>query len=198
MLSSIRTDATLRGQLLERYRPRLYRKAMQALGPHIRGRVGASDIVQNTMLDAERGFAQFSGSTLEEFEAWLLITHRRGILREILKHEAGKRQIAKERRLTEQGPADSCISADPAASGPTPSVCVMRREQTAQITKALNGLPRAQQAAVALRYLQGRSVSEIAEILGRTSSATEGLLKRGMANLRATAQQQSRSVGLSP
>lgn len=191
MLSTVRNDAVLRGQLLERYRSRLYRKAKQALDPHVRGRVGASDIVQNTMLDAERGLAQFAGATIEEFEAWLLTTHRRATLREILKHKAGKRHVARERRLTDQGPADSCVSIDPVASVPTPSVFVMRREQTAQLMKALNELPRAQQAAVTLHYLQGRSVPEIADILGRTRSATEGLLKRGLATLRTVRQQLS-------
>lgn len=191
MLSTVRNDAALRGQLLEQYRPRLYRKAMQSLASQVRSRVGASDIVQNTMLDAERGLAQFAGATIEEFEAWLFTTHRRAILREILKHKAGKRQVARERRLTDQGPADSCVSGDPVASVPTPSAFVMRREQTAQLMRALNELPRAQQDAITLRYLQGHSVPEIADILGRTRSATEGLLKRGLATLRTVRQQLS-------
>jgi DNA-directed RNA polymerase specialized sigma24 family protein len=61
----------------------------------------------------------------------------------------------------------------------------MRREQTVRIMEVLGVLPPAQRAAIVLRYLQGRSVPEVAGILGRSTSATEGLLKRGVRNLRA-------------
>lgn len=49
---------------------------------------------------------------------------------------------------------------------------------------ALNSLPPAQRAAVALRYIDGFSVPEIARAIGRSIHATESLLARGRENFK--------------
>jgi RNA polymerase sigma-70 factor, ECF subfamily len=49
---------------------------------------------------------------------------------------------------------------------------------------ALDSLPPAQRAAVALRYLDGFSVPEIAQAIGRSVHATESLLARGRENFK--------------
>ena len=60
----------------------------------------------------------------------------------------------------------------------------MRGERAAKIARALQTLPEAQREAVRLRHLEGCSLAQIAERLGRTEAATAGLLKRGLAKLR--------------
>jgi RNA polymerase sigma-70 factor, ECF subfamily len=55
-------------------------------------------------------------------------------------------------------------------------------------TKALHGviatLPQRQRAAIALFYLEGFSMNEVAEALDTNSKAVEGLLTRGKAALK--------------
>jgi RNA polymerase sigma-70 factor, ECF subfamily len=55
-------------------------------------------------------------------------------------------------------------------------------------TKALHGviatLPQRQRAAIALFYLEGFSMNELAEALDTNSKAVEGLLTRGKAALK--------------
>ena len=55
-----------------------------------------------------------------------------------------------------------------------------------RFSASLGSLPPAQQAALALRYLDDLSVPEVAESLGRSVHAAESLLARARANFRAT------------
>ena len=184
MSAIIRNDAYHRGQLFERYRARLHRLAARALDAQMRARVGASDIVQETLLDAERGFRQFAGSTVAELEAWLLAIHRRCLVRHALKHTAKKRHPRKEVNIDLSPLASTFLPTEATDPNGTPSVCLMKKESAGVMVRLLDQLPAAQNAAIRLCYLQGRSVSETALILRRSRSATEGLLKRGLKTLR--------------
>ena len=57
--------------LLGRYRSLLLWTANQTLDSELRTKMGASDVVQETMLEAVRDFQQFFGETDEEWQAWL-------------------------------------------------------------------------------------------------------------------------------
>src|SRR5438874_308510 len=59
------------GALLERYRDYLLLLARAELAPDLRPKEGASDLVQQTFLEAQRDFAAFQGRTEEELLAWL-------------------------------------------------------------------------------------------------------------------------------
>ncbi|HMF11160.1 MAG TPA: sigma factor, partial [Gemmataceae bacterium] len=59
------------GLLLEMYRPYLSLLARVQLGRRLRGKAGASDVVQDAFLGAHRDFVQFRGETEHEFLAWL-------------------------------------------------------------------------------------------------------------------------------
>src|ERR1700682_633731 len=59
------------GELLELYRNYLKLLARAQVDLHLRSRADASDLVQETFLDACRDFRQFRGSTEAELMAWL-------------------------------------------------------------------------------------------------------------------------------
>ena len=63
------------GELLETYRGYLSLLARVQIGKRLQGKVDASDIVQETFLEAHRDFAQFRGGSETAFIGWL-----RGIL----------------------------------------------------------------------------------------------------------------------
>src|SRR5437899_12573408 len=54
------------GQLLEQYRNYLVMLARLQIGRRLQGKVDASDLVQETFLEAYRDFGQFRGSTEQE------------------------------------------------------------------------------------------------------------------------------------
>src|SRR6516162_5416091 len=59
------------GRLLELYRNYLALLARTQIDLHVQGRVDASDLVQETFLDACRDFGQFRGTSEIEWVAWL-------------------------------------------------------------------------------------------------------------------------------
>src|SRR5438105_7698834 len=64
-------DAAKLGRLLEVYRRYLALLARVQIGKRLQGKVDASDIVQETFLDAHRNFAGFRGGSEGEFVQWL-------------------------------------------------------------------------------------------------------------------------------
>src|SRR5689334_15456835 len=59
------------GALLELYRNYLRLLAQIEIGRRLQGRLDASDLVQETFLDAHRQFAQFHGSSEPQLVRWL-------------------------------------------------------------------------------------------------------------------------------
>jgi RNA polymerase sigma-70 factor (ECF subfamily) len=76
------------------------------------------------------------------------------------------------------------LEAQLAVDDPTPSEKAMKKEELVGLASALERLEPAQRDAVEFHYLQGRSLSETAALLGRTESAAAALLHRGLKKLK--------------
>src|SRR5437016_2620511 len=59
------------GAALEAYRDYLLGIADREIAPALKAKGGASDIVQETFLEAQRDFAGFRGDTDDDLRAWL-------------------------------------------------------------------------------------------------------------------------------
>src|SRR5207247_5197137 len=64
-------DSPALGQLLDGCRAYLTLLARVQIGRRLRGKVDPADLVQETFLEAHRGFARFRGTTEAELTAWL-------------------------------------------------------------------------------------------------------------------------------
>src|SRR5260370_39078141 len=72
MLNDARAgDAAVIGRLLELYRRYLSLLARVQIGKRLQGKVDASDIVQDTFLEAHKNFARFRGQSEGELVSWL-------------------------------------------------------------------------------------------------------------------------------
>ena len=81
------------GQLFESFRRHLLLLAHREMPLTLRGKVGPSDLVQETAVDARRNIPGFRGSTAEECYAWL-----RAILRNnMIERSASPRRRAAAR-----------------------------------------------------------------------------------------------------
>jgi RNA polymerase sigma-70 factor (ECF subfamily) len=148
-------------------------------------RVDASDVVQQTFLEAHQSFSQFLGQAEPEWNAWLETILGHKVARTIRDHaEAQKRDVRREQPLANPASGDSGPQPTPAAGTTSPSQRAMRREDVERLTRALEELPADQRDAVRLRHLEGWSLADIARHFGRTPAATAGLIKRGMQALR--------------
>ena len=174
---------------LEQYRRYLLMLARIQLDPRLGGKLDASDVVQQTMLEAHRQQAQFRGRTEGELVAWL---------RQILAHNLAdalrglgraKRDVARERSIDQALEQSSArLEAWLAAEQSSPSQQAMRKERMLLLADALEKLPEGQREAIELHYWQGWSLSEIAGRLGRSTPAVAGLLQRGLKQLRQLLQ----------
>lgn len=174
----------------ESYRPYLRLLARLQLHRRLQAKVDASDIVQQTMLNAHQARAGFRGTTDAERAAWL-----RQILARNLAHAArdftrDKRDCSREQSLQQSLDQSSArLEAFLAADQSSPSQRAVRNENVLRLAAALETLPDAQRRAVELHYWEGCTVAEISEALGRSTSAVAGLLHRGLTALREQLQE---------
>jgi RNA polymerase sigma-70 factor (ECF subfamily) len=160
--------------------------AERNMGAALCRRLDASDIVQQTMLEAQRAFADFRGATEPEFAAWLTQILTRNVRDSVRDHlRTAKRAVGRERSLEDETVAWQPATPDQSS----PSQRAMRGEQAVQLAAALEHLPDDQRTAVRLRHLEGWSLAQIAQHLNRTPSAAAGLIKRGMQTLREKLQE---------
>lgn len=169
----------------ERFRDYLMHLARMQLGPQPRGKVDPSDVVQKTLLDAQRSLDDYHGAGEAEFAAWLRRLLACNLVDEFRALGRAKRDVSRERSLDadlEQSSAQ--LGAWLVAEQSSPSECAERHERAVRLAAALATLPEAQREALMQRHCQGRSLSEISEHLDRSTSAVAGLLKRGSRELR--------------
>jgi RNA polymerase sigma-70 factor (ECF subfamily) len=142
-------------------------------------------VVQQTLLQAHQQHAQFRGQTEAERRAWL-----RTILANTLTDAArrfGRRQrdVGRERSLDAAiEESSSRLEAWLQADQSTPSQHALGQEQLLRLAEALAQLPQEQRLAVELHHLQGYSLAEVGQHLGRSKEAVAGLLFRGIRKLR--------------
>lgn len=175
------------GDLLEEYRNTLVARAERKLGTMIQQRMGASDVVQQTFLEAFRSIDDYRGQSPGELVAWLTKILDHNIHNAVRDHtDAGKRSVKREQTLRVSTGVDSHVmpASEPVADVPSPSTRAIQQEDQTYVDGLLGRLPDDQQTAVRLRY-QGLSLAEIAEHMERTRSSVASLIKRGLQNLRA-------------
>src|SRR5262249_47207336 len=84
---------------LEPLRGYLLLLARVRLDARLRGRLDASDVVQQTLLEAHRDGADFRGGTDAERAAWLRQILARNLANAARDHGRGKRDVGRERSL---------------------------------------------------------------------------------------------------
>ena len=179
------SDADL-GPLLELYRNYLRLLARIEIGRKLQGKLDASDLVQDTFLEAHRNFRLFQGTDEPQFIAWL-----RQILAakvaNLVRHYFGTqgRDIRLEQDLAAHIDNSSrMLGHELAASMTSPSMQAARREQAVLLADALEQLPEDYREVIILRHLEGLTFPEVARRMERTQDSVEKLWLRGLARLR--------------
>lgn len=179
-------DADALGQLLELYRNYLATLARLQIGERLQGKVGASDVVQDAFLEAQRDFPQFKGKTEAELVSWLrqilasnlvdLIRRYRGTQRRDLRLE---REVA-----FELDQSSRLLDGGLVSQGNSPSDEANRREQRALLADALEKLPHHYREVIFLCHFQGLSFPDVAQRMGRSLDSVKHLWARALVRLR--------------
>jgi len=172
-------DRDALNQLLDRHKDWLRLIAAGKLRRDVRARVGDSDLVNETLLSAFKGFAKFKGNKTVEFQVWLKRIFDRNLHDTIRFHvDAVRRSVDMEHTHLADEPLD--FSDDDIS----PSEAVLLGEDAMLLAEALESLPEDQRIAVRMRHLEELSLDEIEQQLGRSREACAGLIKRGVEALR--------------
>jgi RNA polymerase sigma-70 factor (ECF subfamily) len=166
---------------LERFRAYLLLLARMQLQGRPEARLGASDLVQQTLLEAWQQADKFRGATDREGAAWLRQALAHNLADGVRAQHRHRRDVGRERPLEQSSQRGDW----PAAEQSSPSQRAAHHEEDERLAEALAGLPEAQREALVLQHWHGLMLAEIGERLGRTPVAVAGLLKRGLKALRA-------------
>jgi RNA polymerase sigma-70 factor (ECF subfamily) len=159
--------------------------ARAQLGAAYRGKLDASDIVQQTLLDAHEKLSQFKGSTTAEMAAWLRQILARNLADVHRDFGRDKRDIGRERSLNvELDQSSARLELWLEAVQTSPLDRVDKNEQLLRLAAALAQLPEPQRVAIELHHLQGFSLTDTSKQLERSEPSVAGLLRRGLARLR--------------
>jgi RNA polymerase sigma-70 factor (ECF subfamily) len=169
------------GELINTYRNYLLSIAHQELGSQLRVKVAPSDIVQESCMEAARGFATFQGRSRDELFMWL-----RGILLHNLSNArrryfgTAKRQANLEITL---GGETKIGEWEFASEQESPSRAAMRRERQIIMEQSLERLPELLREAILLRHRDHLSFAEMGDRLQRSAEAARKLWSRGIEQL---------------
>jgi RNA polymerase sigma-70 factor (ECF subfamily) len=172
---------------LERYGEYLRTLARLQFDDRLRGKLDPSGVVQQTLLEAHQARDRLRALSQAQLAAWLRRALANNLADEVRRLRAQARDVGRERSLQQSVDESSArLGALLAAKQSSPSHEAVRQEDLLRLADALARLPGDQRAAVELHHLEGRTLAETAEALGRTRSAAASLVFRGLKNLRRT------------
>jgi RNA polymerase sigma-70 factor, ECF subfamily len=178
------------GWALGRFREYLRLLARMQLGSRLQAQMDASDVVQQTLLEAQQHLPQFRGGSEAELAAWLRRILARNLADALRAAGRAKRDVSRQRSLEAAlDESSSRLEGGLQAEQSSPSERAERNEQAVLLAEALARLPEPQREAVVLRHLESWPLADIADRLGRSQAAVVGLLQRGLKNLRTLLQE---------
>ncbi|WP_010587412.1 sigma-70 family RNA polymerase sigma factor [Schlesneria paludicola] len=168
------------GPLLECYRTYLVLMADVELGPDLKVKASASDLVQESFLEAARDFSHFQGESPAQFQAWLrriLLNNIANIARDFRCTE--KRNLSKEVSLSARDD-DQSSSISLSSKDRTASSIVIRRETENALQQAIRRLPDHYQDLIRWRNYDRKSFDEIGRCLNKSDEAARKLWVRAL------------------
>ena len=190
LFNARRGESSAQGDLLRRFEPWLRLLARVQCESRFQAKFDASDVVQQTLLEAIKAFPQFRGSTEAELTVWLRQILAHALAHEIRRyHGTQKRDAKRELSLDEQLYESSCRLRDMLAdSASSPSRHALRREREVLLAEVLARMPDDYREVIVLRNLQELPHAEVARRMNRSVGAVRMLWVRALARLREELQ----------
>lgn len=168
------------GELAQKCRQYLLNIANAELADELRAKVAGSDVVQQTLLEACRDFAGFSGHHEAELLAWLrriLLNNLSSLHRQF--RDTAKRQLGREVQLDDArlrpGNGRAMATGDP-----SPSTEVSHAEEERLMAEAIARLPEPMRQVIIMRHQKALSFPEIGAEFNRSSDSVRKLWLRAV------------------
>ncbi|HEV3256457.1 MAG TPA: sigma-70 family RNA polymerase sigma factor [Gemmataceae bacterium] len=187
------------GRLLEQHRDRLRRMLGLRLDPRLQGRIDASDVLQETYLEASARLPEYLRNPTMPFFLWLrflagqkLVTLHRHHLGAQMR-DAGREVSIYRGRLPETSSA--ALAAQLLGHDTRPSEAAIRAELKIRLQEALNSMDALDREVLALRHFEQLSLAETAELLGLTESGASRRHLRALKRLKEVLRQMPGGLG---
>jgi len=189
LLERIRAgDEAAFSMLFHKYSPRLRVLIHYKLSPEMRSRVEVDDILQETFLAASRQLGNFTYRNPGSFMSWISRLADHIIVDTARHHGRQKRHPVELVRLR----TDSNPQGAEAVDSTTPSRILASKERLQHMLKRLDALSEDYRHVILLAKMEGLSMGEIAERLGKSRENVAGLLHRAIQRLRELESQTER------
>jgi len=152
------------------------------VGPALRARESASDIVQSAVREVLQHLDRFQGNGEAGFRAWLYATALRKIADRADYWGAQKRDIAREVPLQAGSEREGALAAV-YESVASPSLEASGREALERLERAMDELSDAQREVIVLSRIAGLSHAELAERLDCSEATARQRVFRALATL---------------
>jgi RNA polymerase sigma-70 factor (ECF subfamily) len=181
-------DKSAEGELFERHKPRLHRMVQLRLDRRLRGRLDASDVIQEAYVEFARCLDQYLQNPVLPFYLWLrMITGRKlqALHRRHLKTQqrAAGREVS-PRELPFPAAISKSLAVQLMGHFTPPSHAAMRAELRARIQKALEAMEPLDREILSLRHFEQLSNSEIAQVLEISPAAASNRFVRALRRLK--------------
>jgi RNA polymerase sigma-70 factor (ECF subfamily) len=186
-ISSKNRDPRAMEEDLDSFRPYLTLLARGQIPAAMQARLDASDIVQETLLEAFRKRDQYRGaSDPKQMAGWLRQLLSCNLIDALRAQRRESRDVDREQSIVKSVDESSMglehlLTIDQS----TPSQIVERRYRALEVAQAIEELPEQQRDAIMYRYFQKSSLEQIAAQMEKSKPAVAGLLKRGLESLRS-------------
>jgi RNA polymerase sigma-70 factor (ECF subfamily) len=179
-------DREALGKLLDRFRSYLRLLARHQLKQRLREKLDASDLIQETFLEAQRDFGQFRGVSEAELAAWLRQILAHNLANQIERFYGAKRRDVRLERDLSLRLARSSVALERGlvARQLTPSQWAARRDQAVLLASILERLPPTYRQVLELRHIDSLTFPQIAQQMSRTEDSVKNLWARALARLR--------------
>jgi RNA polymerase sigma-70 factor (ECF subfamily) len=180
-------DPETKGQSpnLESFGPYLTYLARKQQHRWRQAKVDLSEVVNQTLLEAQQDLGRIQAASESEWRKWLHRILANNLVDAERRARAEKRDVRREKSIDVRlDQSSACLARWLAAQQTSPSGAAVRNEDLARLAEALEGLPEDQRAAVEYYHLEGLSLADTAEQMGKTKPAVAGLLQRGLKKLR--------------
>jgi RNA polymerase sigma-70 factor (ECF subfamily) len=180
-------ESGARQQLLERHQARLRKMVSVHLNRKVAARVDPSDVVQETLAEADRQLEGYLRDRPLPFYPWLRRIARERLVKLHRRHlSAKKRSAHREEPGVLDLPEESVfeLASKLVAPGSAPSKHLLREELRQRVQQALAQLRDTDREVLVLRYLEQLSTRETAAVLGISEGAVKVRHLRALERLR--------------
>ena len=170
-------------QLLVHCRNYLLLVANRELDADLKGKFGASDLVQESLLEAHRDFDQFEGTSEADILAWLrkILLNNLGEQRKRFKGTQ-KRDVGREQSLEHEITVSRCNGVHTSDSSLIGKLILNERQEA--LERAIANLPLQYRDALLMRHREGCSFEEIGQRTDRSPDAARKLWARAVEYLK--------------